>query len=63
MKEEEERRIQKNGGKPLNYFLMPRSYKRGNGKLEKIDDDEGYYLVPLIYGRLAQPKGAAKVRR
>lgn len=50
MEEEEAQLISQNGGKKLNYFLMPKSYKHTDG-------DGKHYHVPLVFGRLyAQAK-------
>lgn len=60
-KEEEDKRIKRNGGKPLNYFLVPKSYNRRRDQLEKGNDD--YYTVPLVYGRLSKPKESPHLRK
>ena len=62
MKEEEARRVRRNGGKALNYFLVPKCYNRKRDQSKK-SDDEDYYIVPLIFGRLSKPKGSPKLRR
>jgi hypothetical protein len=55
MKVEEAKLIEANGGKPLNYFLLPKCYSKSR-KQNKKDDSKDYYIVPLIYGRLSKPK-------
>lgn len=62
MKAEEARRVARNGGKALNYFLVPRCYNRKRDEPSK-GDEQDYYVVPLIYGRLSQPKGSPKARQ
>jgi len=51
MQEELAKRISENGGKELNYFLIPKSHSRFNGKQSSGED---HYLVPLVFGRLSQ---------
>lgn len=62
IKEEEARRIRRNGGKPLNYFLVPRCYNRRKDENPKGDEND-YYVVPLIFRRLSKPKESPKPRK
>lgn len=54
-KDELAKRLKKNGGKALNYFLIPKAY---NAKKFNADDDsdDDYYVVPLIFDRLSKSK-------
>jgi hypothetical protein len=63
MKVELEKRVRKNGGKALNYFLIPKAYNSKNRNADLGDDEDDYYVVPLIFGRLSQPKGTSASRR
>lgn len=63
MKEELANRVKKNGGKALNYFLIPKAYNSKNRNADLGDDEDDYYVVPLIFGRLSQPKGASPSSR
>lgn len=53
---EEAIRVKANGGKPLNYFLVPKCYDKNRNKKTKNESDSDYYVVPLIYDRLSKPK-------
>ena len=58
MKAELAKRVKKNGGKALNYFLIPKAY---NSRKQGADGDEDdYYVVPLIFDRLSQPRTESK---
>jgi len=58
------KRVKKNGGKALNYFLLPKAYSKRGKKANLGDEEDDYYVVPLIFGRLAQPKSTSyKSRR
>jgi len=54
-KDELAKRLKKNGGKALNYFLIPKAY---NSKKDNTEDDseDDYYVVPLIFDRLSKSK-------
>ena len=57
------KRVKKNGGKALNYFLVPKAFNSRKNYANQGDDEDDYYVVPLIFGRLAQPKGQSKPRK
>lgn len=46
IEEENASLISRNGGRNLDYFLMPKSYKKSG------DSKEKHYRVPLVFGRL-----------
>jgi hypothetical protein len=48
MEDELAKRVSENGGKELNYFLMPK--RRFNGQKRSGED---HYVVPLVYARLS----------
>lgn len=50
------RRVEKNGGKALNYFLIPKAYNMS-------DDKYDYHVVPLLFSRLSLPRENTKSRR
>lgn len=51
IEEETAKRVSENGGQPLNYFLMPKSFSRFNGQKRSGED---HYVVPLVYARLSR---------
>jgi hypothetical protein len=51
MQDETERRISENGGQPLDYFLIPKSFSKFKGQKRSGED---HYVVPLVYKRLSQ---------
>ena len=54
IKKEEERRVNQNGGKPLDYVLMPRRISRKPSLLLGHGEEEKFYRVPLIFDRLSK---------
>ena len=50
MQDETDRRISENGGQPLNYFLIPKSFSKFKGQKRSGED---HYVVPLVYKRLS----------
>ena len=53
IKKEIEKRVQKNGDKPLKYVLMPKSFKREAVSVKRKGDEDRYYRVPVLFDRLA----------
>ena len=62
IREEIAKRVSENGGKTLNYFLMPKSYSRRSENSSKIESSGGdeFYVVPLVFGRLSLPRSHNK---
>ena len=54
-KDELAKRLKKNGGKALNYFLIPKAYNKKKNNADH-DSDDDYYVVPLIFDRLSKSK-------
>ena len=55
-KDELAKRLKKNGGKALNYFLIPKAYNAKKVNAAGDDSDDDYYVVPLIFDRLSKSK-------
>ena len=54
-KDELAKRLKKNGGKALNYFLIPKAYNSRKANADG-DSEDDYYVVPLIFDRLSKSK-------
>lgn len=51
---EEKRRVVLNGGKALDYVLMPRRFSREPSLMTGAGDEENYYKIPIIFDRLSK---------